>query len=513
MPPEGSKIDITRTLFSVVFVFMGLAGLGFSIYLFSVSNTWQMLAVAILFTILALSAAFFSIFAAYMYYKAKDCDQYISNLKRTVKPLKRFPTVAVVMPTFNEDISITERNIKRLMEMDYPKNKMAFYLLDDSTDTNIAERLRSFSSKNGIRYIHRENRNGFKAGAFNNMLKNSKEEFIALFDYDEYLTNTGFLKNLLPFFEDKKLCYLQTEKHFAKGTFFSDTVDLFNGFFFKFIQSARVFDNTAMFAGSCGIIRTSTIKELGGFPEYVTEDTFFSFESDMHGYKGLYIPDVYALGNPMGTFTALAKQQWRYNYGVNQFMSYYLHHSREKKLSLKAKIEYLAHGFGLNFLSIMLIMFTVVSVLLVFMAFPFASFTLAQFVRQPLALRYMEVLGMLSFLLSLLVPVILTKLYFKSFKRGIMLFALNFTLSFIRAKAALAALLHKNPYKSWTKSDAGKSSIYMAIKNTGTELTFSAFLFITAFVALYTKNTAGGIWLCWYGAMFAMTTLMFYKYG
>ena len=53
---------------------------------------------------------------------------------------------------------------------------------------------------------------GFKAGNLNNMLKHSKEEFIAVFDYDEYLTNKNFLTDLIPFFQDKKVGYVQTEK-------------------------------------------------------------------------------------------------------------------------------------------------------------------------------------------------------------------------------------------------------------------------------------------------------------
>jgi cellulose synthase/poly-beta-1,6-N-acetylglucosamine synthase-like glycosyltransferase len=493
---------------------MGATGIGFSFYLFSVAHNLQMWVVAIFFTILAISAAFFSAFTAYMYYKAKDCDAYVDELRSKTKPLKAFPTVAVVMPVFNEGTEIIEKNMRRLMDMEYPKDRINYYLLDDSTDTKIAATLRAFSQKNGISYIHRENRKGFKAGAFNNMLLQSKEEFLVLFDYDEYLTNTHFLTDLLPFFEDKKLCYLQTEKHFSKGNFFSDTVDLFNGFFFKFIQSARIFDNTAMFAGSCGIIRTKTIKELGGFPEYVTEDTFFSFESDMHGYKGLYIPEVYALGEPMNTFTALAKQQWRYNYGVNQFMAYYLRHNHKKKVSLKAQVEYIAHGFGLNFLSLVLILFTIASLLLVFFAFPFSSFTLSQFLGQPIGLQYLEVLGMFSFLLSLAVPIVLTKIYFKSLKKGVMLFALNFALAFIRTKAAIAAIFNRSPYPSWTKtSGENANSLYAAMAKTRVELAFSLILFVAAFVALWARNTTGGIWLCWYGAMYILATILFYKYG
>ena len=104
--------------------------------------------------------------------------------------------------------------------------------------------------------MHRNDRKGFKAGALNNMLKHSKEEFVAIFDYDEVPhKHRTSLMDMLPYFSDKKLSYIQTEKRYFKGTFFSDTVDLFDAFFFKFVQPSRALNNTAIFAGSCGLIR------------------------------------------------------------------------------------------------------------------------------------------------------------------------------------------------------------------------------------------------------------------
>ena len=96
-----------------------------------------------------------------------------------------------------------------------------------------------FSRRKHITYIHRDDRKDYKAGALNNMLKHSKEKFIVLFDYDEYVVNLNFLTDLLPDFSDPKLSYIQTEKQYSKGNFFSDTVNLFDAFFFKFIQPSR----------------------------------------------------------------------------------------------------------------------------------------------------------------------------------------------------------------------------------------------------------------------------------
>jgi cellulose synthase (UDP-forming) len=504
-------------LFTFLFILMGFAAFAFSIYLIYASSNAYMYAASILFMFLSIASCFFTVFTANMYYRSRKCKTYVDGLRARLKPLTHYPTVAVAVPCFNEDPKVVRRNLTRLMEMNYPKDKLHYYLLDDSTNRSTASQLERFSRDRGVTYIHRDNRAGFKAGAFNNMIKNSKEEFIAIFDHDEYLTNPNFLIDMLPFFEDKKLSYIQTEKRSSYKSFFSDTVDLFNGFFYRFVQSARVFDNTAMFAGSCGILRMSALKKVGGFPEFITEDTFFSFESDINDYKAIFIPEAYALGGPIESFSALAKQQWRYNYGVNQFLGYFFRrrNGAKKKLDLMATIDYVVHGFGLNFLSVVMILFTIASILLVLFSFNFYSFnSIPQLFMSTNLVKDFEIFGMFSFLLSFLVPIMLAKVYFNSVKKGVMLFLLNYSLAFIRTRAAIAAILGRNPYNSWIKSRNNmKNNLLFSLYNTRTELAFATMLFAFAVFALFEKNVAGTVWLVGYGVLYALATVMFYKYG
>ena len=48
--------------------------------------------------------------------------------------------------------------------------------------------------------------------------------------------------------------------------------------------------------------------------------------------------------------------------------------------------------------------------------------------------QFVELFGFAAFILSLMVPVILTKVYFKSVSRGIMLFVLNFALAIVDSR-------------------------------------------------------------------------------
>ena len=79
-----------------------------------------------------------------------------------------WPKVTVQLPIYNERYVI-ERLIEAVAQFDYPRELLEIQVLDDSTDEtqqvarNCVERYRALGVP--IAYIHRDNREGFKAGA------------------------------------------------------------------------------------------------------------------------------------------------------------------------------------------------------------------------------------------------------------------------------------------------------------------------------------------------------------
>jgi cellulose synthase/poly-beta-1,6-N-acetylglucosamine synthase-like glycosyltransferase len=513
---------LPRLLIMVLFVVLSAVGVVFSVLLLLTATTIYMYFLAACFAALSITAGFLNFVSANFYYKSYFYDGYLAKLKEGLAPVRNYPTVAVAMPVYNEDPAMVERNLRRLRELDYERGKVTYYVLDDSTDPEARKAIELASRRNGAVYLHRRERKGFKAGALNNLLMHSREEFLAVFDSDEYITDVRFLKDMVPYFRDGRVAFVQTEKRYAKGTFFSDSIDLFDAIFFKFIQTSRALNGTAIFAGSCGMIRRSALDEIGGFPEFVTEDTFFSFESDMSSFKSVYLPKVYALGKPLLTFTELARQQWRYNYGDTQFLGYlfkaFKKEATPKKrgMSASSKIDYVAHGFGLNYISGVLILFSVVSMLVVLSAAPFAA---SASLKQILLIRYplvdVELLAAAAFSLSILTPAVITKVYFGSFSKGLMLFVLNFALSFTRLKAAIAAVLKNSPMRGWIKGDGLKAGtkLLSSFRNSAAELSFSGILLVAGIAALVASNLFGGLWLLWYSMLYGSTFFFFFKYG
>jgi len=182
----------------------------------------------------------------------------------------------------------------------------------------------------------------------------------------------------------------------------------------------------------------------------------------------------------------------------------------------------MAHGFGLNYLSVVLIFFTILSTAIVFSSLPFAHINLTIFSITHLSgLEIAELLGLFAFLLSMFAPAILTKMYFKSFKKGVMVFLLNYALAFVRTKAALAAVFGDKKFK-WISSSSKaaaaspekKKGLLYSISRTKVEVAFVVLLVFLGLLALIRfNNIAGGIWLLWYGGMYSLATVFFYKYG
>ncbi|MGC8586904.1 MAG: glycosyltransferase [Candidatus Micrarchaeia archaeon] len=505
------KERIARLLIFALVILVDIASLAFSVYLISVASGLYTMVIAALFFGLSLLAATFNTIAATWYYNSLFYKVKFKEMLKA-KKITHYPTVAIAVPTYNEDPKLVENTLSRLLKIDYPKSKFRVYLADDSTNSETVSELIRFSKANGINYVHRSNREGFKAGALNNLMKYSNEEFVAIFDADEYLVNKRFLIELLPYFDNPEVGYVQTDKHYAKGSLFANSIDLLNSFFFRFVQPSRAFHNTSTFAGSCGIVRRSVIDAVGGFPGVVLEDTFFSLAVKLNNFKGLYIPKTYAFGRPMEHFTAFARQQWRYNYGGTEFLAYYLKNARKEKLGIKEHMDYITHGFGLNYLSVVVVLFTILSMLIAFSNFPFEHTRLAMLLNPEYTKLYLEILVSLATVISFIGPILITRAYFKSFKAGIMVFLLNFAVTFIRAKAAIAAVLKLNP--KWIKAgNNAKNSIIGALRNSVTEVAFSSMLFGLAFVALLQSNISGGVWLMWFGALYISTLFFFYKYG
>src|SRR5687767_7181611 len=118
-----------------------------------------------------------SILAIYGWHRYYLVYLYLKNKHKAplaLPPLTDLPRVTVQLPIFNE-MYVADRLIDTVCEMDYPRDRLEIQVLDDSTDetTEIAElAVRRHAARGfNIRFIHRVDRRGYKAGALEAGLK------------------------------------------------------------------------------------------------------------------------------------------------------------------------------------------------------------------------------------------------------------------------------------------------------------------------------------------------------
>jgi len=231
----------------------------------------------------------------YLYYKHKK--------NKTTEPAAHFhfdelPRVTVQLPIFNEQY-VVERLLDAVCRLEYPKEKLDIQLLDDSTDETVeVARLlveRYAALKHRVTYLHRDNREGFKAGALEAGLKTAKGEFVAIFDAD-FVPPPDFLMKCIHHFTDPKVGMVQTRwTHINRNYSLLTQVEaiLLDGHF-VIEHSGRsrsgVFFN---FNGTAGMWRRCAIDEAGGWEhDTLTEDTDLSYRAQLKGWKFLYLQDV-----------------------------------------------------------------------------------------------------------------------------------------------------------------------------------------------------------------------------
>jgi cellulose synthase/poly-beta-1,6-N-acetylglucosamine synthase-like glycosyltransferase len=245
---------------------------------------------------------------------------------------------------------VVERLLDAVCRLDYPKEKLDIQLLDDSTDETVeVARLlvdRYAALGHPVKYVHRENREGFKAGALEAGLKTAKGEFVAIFDAD-FVPPPDFLMKCIHHFTDPKVGMVQTRwTHINRNYSLLTQVEaiLLDGHFvLEHSGRARsgVFFN---FNGTAGMWRRSAIDEAGGWEhDTLTEDTDLSYRAQLKGWKFLYLQDVECPAELPVEMTAFKTQQARWAKGLIQVSKKILPKVFASDASRHVKIEAVYH--------------------------------------------------------------------------------------------------------------------------------------------------------------------------
>lgn len=248
-------------------------------------------------------------------------------LNRKPVPLPRdpehWPTVDVYIPSYNEALEIVRSTVFAAMNMDWPRDKLRVWILDDGRRPEF----RAFAEQVGCGYIIRPDNKGAKAGNLNHAMQHTDGEFIAVFDCDHAPTRAFLQMTVGWLVRDARLAMVQTPHHFYSPDPFERNlarkrrVPNEGLLFYGAIQPGNDLWNAAFFCGSCAVIRRSALQDVGGVPHAtVTEDCHCSFLMQQRGWHTAYLRLPLAAGLATERLSLHIGQRIRWARGMIQIL-------------------------------------------------------------------------------------------------------------------------------------------------------------------------------------------------
>ena len=282
-------------------------------------------------------------YLVYMYMRNRD------KQPRAGAQLSPLPVVTIQLPLYNE-MYVADRLVASVCEIDYPRELLEIQVLDDSTDETrgIAEAtVRRFASQGfDIKYYHRTDRTGYKAGALEAGLKHARGEFVAIFDAD-FLPGADFLLRLMPHFADPKVGMVQARwGHINRDYSLLTEVQsiMLDGHFIMEHGARSRAGRFFNFNGTAGVWRRTVISDAGGWQhDTLTEDLDLSYRAQMRGWRFVYLPDLVAPAELPVEMNAFKTQQQRWAKGSVQVCKKLLPRVLASDLPWREKVEATFH--------------------------------------------------------------------------------------------------------------------------------------------------------------------------
>ena len=266
-------------------------------------------------------------------------------------PPSVWPSVSVHVPVYNEK-SVVSRLLDSLVAIDYPHNRLEIIVVDDSND-GTTELLLSYQERYPglVTVIHRERREGFKAGALQRALERSKGEFLAIFDADQ-VPPSDFLRRMIPYlYSGDTVAFAQARPAYAHNgnSWVARALSLGMDSFAFVDQGARFSaDLLTHFSGGGGIFRREAITGVGGWDSHtLAEDLDLSIRLKLNGWSYVYDDAVACPGVPPTSFQILRQQQFRWASGFAGCLKKHLRSLiKTRQMSLMRKAEALIYLTG-----------------------------------------------------------------------------------------------------------------------------------------------------------------------
>jgi cellulose synthase/poly-beta-1,6-N-acetylglucosamine synthase-like glycosyltransferase len=252
---------------------------------------------------------------------------FIENRKKIVIrngkiKLETYPSVTITVPCWNEENTV-EKTINSLLGLNYPKDKLKIFLIDDGSTDNTWNVINKFKDYPNIKVFQKEN--GGKFTALNLGLQYTETDFFGGLDADSFAEPESLVR-IMSFFEKDS-----NTMAVAPSVIISNSKNIFKkaqkaeynmGVYFKkmlcFLGAINVTP------GPMTIFKKKVFDDLGGYCHgHNTEDMEIAYRMQKNNYKIEHCNDAYVYTNTPETTKKLYKQRLRWIYGfLNNTIDY-----------------------------------------------------------------------------------------------------------------------------------------------------------------------------------------------
>lgn len=268
------------------------------------------------------------LFAAELYYVVAMSLGYFQVLwplvrKPAALPADRqsWPSVDVFVPTYNESLELVKRTLLAAQALDWPKDRLNIYLLDDGRRPEFA----AMCAELGARYMVRDDNRHAKAGNINAALARTSGEFLAIFDCDHLATRNFLTQTMGWFLRDRRLALMQTPHYYFSPDPMERNLGKFGKIpnegelFYGLLQAGNDLWDATFFCGSCAVLRRSSLEQVGGIAtESVTEDAHTALKLHRAGFRSAYLAEPLAAGLATESLSSHVGQRIRWARGMIQ---------------------------------------------------------------------------------------------------------------------------------------------------------------------------------------------------
>lgn len=237
--------------------------------------------------------------------------------KKTSSLPKRYPSVTMIVPCFNEEKTL-QGTVESLLAMEYPKDKLEVLIIDDGSKDRTREIAQQFVHNPQVRYFEKEN--GGKYTALNLGIKEARGELVGCLDADSFVVPDALVEVAKRLEEDPEIMALTPAMKVYKPKSFLElmqSVEYTFGIFYK-----KMFDNFGglnVLPGPFSIYKKLVFDKIGLFRHaHNTEDMEIAFRMQAHGLKIANAHTAFVYTTVPTTVRTLIKQRTRWSQGFLQ---------------------------------------------------------------------------------------------------------------------------------------------------------------------------------------------------